>query len=330
MMMGKTLWAATAIAILLTVLAGAGPAAAHGYELHGSSPYRFGISMYIARRMRVGVTQPILECWCHRLLWDKVELVVFHRADLNPASDSAWAETKARLESVDIFLVTQNAREEYAEALLEKADMMYQRPLIYVDLGIAPLVSKFEDPYPERTPPLPYFSTNAAGEMMYAIINACMRMDPSNNIEYRKNWQDFTTALELMKQRALRAQPPWQNIPIRAVSLRGGPEYLMEEAGMTIASVAPPLPDAPLSMGDVQPVAEALRQCRASVLVAAESLDAEVRAALEREGHVVLCELEPVGLQCEDDHSFDRAIGSNYNRLLQARNAVWAWAGLGK
>lgn len=318
------------LCLLTALLAPAQQAVAHGYELHGSAPYRFGISMYIARTMRVGVTQPVFECWCRRLLWDKVELLVFTRDELNPADDAAWERTKARLESVDLFIVTEDPKQEFAEALLEKANMMYQRPLIYVDLGMSPLVSRYEDPHPGRTPPQGWFSTYTASQLMYSIVNACMRMDPSNNLEYRKNWQDFTTALEMMKRRIQEKQPPWQHVEVRAVSLRGGQEYLMEEAGMVISGVVPPLPDGPVAMEHVGPMAEALRKHKACVLVTTETLDPAVHQAIEAKSGVVVCELEPYGDSCTDIHAFDRVMETNYRRLLDARNAVWAWARPGR
>lgn len=300
-------------------------AGAHGYELHGSAPFRFGISMYVARPMRVGVTQPIYECWARRLLLDKAEILVFTRDELEPVDDAAWQQTVARLQAVDLFIVTENPKQEFAEALLEKADMMYQRPLIYADLGLPPLMSEFEDPYPERVPPLPYFSMNTAGQLMYAMANACMRMDPSNNLEIRRNWQDYTTLLEILKRRTLEKRSGWREVDARAVTLRGGPEYLIEETGMEIAGVVPPLPEGAVTLEQVPALAQSLRELRAQVLVTTETLDPAVREMLERDGAVLVCELEPVGLSCDDLYAWEAAISRNYVRLLDAKEAVWMW-----
>jgi ABC-type Zn uptake system ZnuABC Zn-binding protein ZnuA len=317
------------VGVFVVALSAAPRAWAHGYELHGSAPYRFGISMYVARPMRVGVTQPIFECWAHRLLFDKAEIIVFSRDELEPADDAAWQATVAKLQAVDLFIVTENPKQEFAEALLEKADMMYQRPLIYADLGLPPLMSEFEDPYPERTPPLPYFSMNTAGQLMYAMANACMRMDPSNNLEIRRNWQDYTTLLEILKRRTLENRAGWREIDARVVTLRGGPEYLIEETGMEIAGVVPPLPEGPVGMEQVPALVEALRKLHAQVLVTTEPLDPAVRAAVEREGAVLVCELEPVGLACEDIYAWERSIGKSYKLLLEAKESVWMWEHLG-
>jgi zinc transport system substrate-binding protein len=308
---------------LLAALAYGRPAHAHGYELHGSAPYRFGISMYIARTMRVGVTLPIYECWAHRILVDKAHIIVFNQADLEPADDAAWQATLDKLNAVDLFIVTENPKQEYIEALLEKADMMYQKPLIYADLGLPPLMSEFEDPYPERMPPLPYFSMNTAGQLMYAMANACMRMDPSNNLEFRRNWQDYTTQMEIAKRRILEQNTPWREIEVRCATLRGGPEYLIEETGMVISGVVPPLPEGPVDMAQVPALAEALKKVKAQVLVTTEALSPALHEALEKEANVIVCELEPVGIECTDTRAWDRAIENNYRKLLETKNEIW-------
>jgi zinc transport system substrate-binding protein len=261
---------------------------------------------------------------------DKGELYVFHRSDLEPQDDAEWKETVRKLQLVDLFIVTENAREEYIEDLLKKADLMYQRPLIYADLGLPPLMSQFEDPYPERMPALPYYGPNTAGQLMYAFVNACMRMDPSNNIEFRRNWQDYTTQLEIMKRRTLEQLPGWREFDVKAATLRGGPEYLVEEAGITIAGVVPPLPEGPVKPESVANIVGALQKINAQMLVTLEPLNDGVRAAIEAGAGVIVVELEPVGLTCEDDRAWDRAIEEDYVRLLNAKEALWQWMNLGK
>lgn len=312
-----------ALLLLVAALLPAPSASAHMYDLHGSSPYRFGVPMYIARQMRIGVTQPIYECWVQRIVTWRADLIVFTRDELEPASDEAWQRTVEKLNLVDLFIVTENPDQEFAELLLEKADMMYQKPLIYADLGLPPLYSEYEDPYPSRTPPVPHFSINTASQLMYAILNACARMDPSNNLEFRRNWQDFMTALEVIKRKALEEGPEWRNIDVRCVSLRGGEEYLIEEAGMVIPGVVPPQPPGPLGPEAVPALAEALKAVGAQVLVCAEALDAEVREAIEREAGVLVCELLPIGGSCGEPRQFDHDIDINYRRLLDVKARVW-------
>lgn len=309
--------------LALTFLLPPRPAQAHMYDLHGSSPYRFGVPMYIARQMRIGVSQPIYQCWVERIVHWRADIIVFSRSELEPASDAAWQETVRKLNAVDLFIVTENPKQEFVETLLEKADMMYQKPLIYADLGLPPLHSEFEDPYPSRTPPLPYFSINTSSQLMYAILNACARMDPSNNLEFRRNWQDAMTAFEIMKRKALEEGPEWRNVDVRCATLRGGQEYLIEEAGMVISGVVPPLPDGPVTAAYLPELVASLQRIKAEVLVCAETLDPAIRESIERDAGVLVCELLPIGEVCGELRQFDHDIEINFRKLLEVKAAVW-------
>ena len=62
---------------------------------------------------------------------------------------------------------------------------------------------------------------------------------------------------------------------------------------------------------------------KAQVLVTTEVLSPALHEALEKEANVIVCELEPVGIECTDTRAWDRAIENNYRKLLEVKNDIW-------
>jgi ABC-type Zn uptake system ZnuABC Zn-binding protein ZnuA len=309
--------AAAALLFGLSALMPVQPAAAHGF-LHGDSPFRFGISMYIARPLRIGVTMPVYESWIRNVVFDRAEIIAFDRADLEPADDAAWQHTVERLRAVDLFIVSEHPTDEYIDALLEKSDLMYQVPLIYADLGASPLVHRFDVPE-DRVPPRPYLALTSAAQQMYTMSNALMRMDPANNLDIRRNLQGYTGTLSETKRKLVKSVPDWSGEELFVLSIDGGYEYLIEEVGFT---PLPPLADAEALFAKPAELKKALGDQRVDVIATTQPMDEAQVEALKKSCGAEVIQIDPIESIDGSEKSYETYWQRNLENLLALRTRL--------
>jgi len=309
--------AAAALVFAAALFVPAAPVAAHGF-LHGDSPFRFGISMYIARPLRIGVTMPIYESWIRNMIFDRAEIIAFSRADLEPADDAAWERTVERLRAVDLFIVSEHPTDEYIDALLKKSDLMYQVPLIYADLGASPLVHRFDVPE-DGTPPRPYLALTSAAQQMYTMSNALMRMDPANNLDIRRNLQGYTGTLSEAKRKLVKSVADWSGEELFVLSIDGGYEYLIEEVGFT---PLPPVPNAKALLDEPAQLRKALGEQRVDVIATTQLLDEAQMQAIKKSCGAEVVLIDPIETIDGSEKSYEIYWQRNLERLLNLRTSL--------
>ncbi|MBI1321377.1 MAG: hypothetical protein GC168_20835 [Candidatus Hydrogenedens sp.] len=316
--MKKYLYSASLLAAFVSMLlVPARPAEAHGF-LHGDSPYRFGISMYIARPLRVGVTLPVYESWLHNIVFERSEILSFSRADLEPKDDAAWQATLDKLRAVDLFVVCEHPDDEYIDALLTKADMMYQVPLIYADLGAAPLVHAFDVPE-GRVTPRPFLALTSAAQQMFTMSNALARMDPANNLDIRRNVSAYTATLSEAKRKLVQSVAHWSGEELYVLSLEGGYEYLLEEVGLT---PLPPPADAE-ALFDNPAGLKALADTHAiDIVTTTRPVDDAAAKAVREACGAELIQLDPIAMVDGTANSFGAYWQRNLEHLLALRTRL--------
>lgn len=251
------------------------PARAHGFGLHGATPFRFGVSMYVARPVRIGVTLPPYYSLVREIVRRYADIVVLDQQTYgNP--DAISADAAEQLKGIDIIIYEGTGDDDFIVKALEAQGISRQVALVSMseDLFVSPAPGAEAAGVRTR----PYLSIGNTTQQLYAIANSLLQYDPANSMAYRLNTRDYATQLRTLKSvysESLFDLPP---ATITAVTLGGGFDLLLGEFDIQISEVFP-APDG-TGVENVMDFAPAIKAGGAQVVFSAVPLSDDARSAL--------------------------------------------------
>lgn len=264
--------------------------------------------------MKIGVTLHPYYSFVANISQGKDEIIPLIGENNNVHRVAPLPSDIKKIEQCDVIIVNGVGHDEYVFKLLKAYGK--EKKIIYANENTA-MIEEIVDGE-RKVNSHTFVSITASIQQIYHISRELGKINPTNQLWYRKNAQAYALKLRKMKLNFSKKIQSVKDFDFKCATIHSGYDYLLQEFGFSVSAVIEPAHGVKPTASQIKSTIEKIKQFNVSVIFTEMNFNNEFLEEVRKETGVVVRSFSHLCSGPFTAQSFEQGMRSNLEALAEA------------